>query len=77
MNLHEMEELARAPQHRINLHVIQKLESIEEKAVDNCVSMEGLEKRLTRLERWKAWACGLGTAIVFLAGLVGWEIGKK
>ncbi len=77
MNLHEMKELAAAPQERVNMFVIDKLESIEGKAIDNGLQLDALHARVGKLEHFKAWACGVGAAIAFVAGLVGWEWGRK
>jgi hypothetical protein len=50
MNFQEMEALARAPQERVNLHMIEKLESIEGNQLDASLLIGKHDERLDAQE---------------------------
>ena len=82
LTFQEMEALARAPQDRVNLHLIETLDQIEGNQVDQALLVGGHERRLGQIEtrcggcRTKVQALWVAFGAL-LAAALGWlKFGK-
>lgn len=74
MNFEEMEALAKAPQERVNLHVISKLEHMGDNLTDCAATLKRHDKEIGNLKDREASRMWQGKLIwvALTAGLAAW-----